>query len=87
MILFLQKLLIRFTSKSPLAFRILNIICNVCLVVGLIQEIIITFFITIPPPYDLLANRFFLGATFIVRILSGLTVDKKTIKPFYEKSE
>lgn len=86
MIQLMRKLIVRFCTRSPLLFRILNVICNVCLAIGFIQEFLTMFFGELPAPYNFFANKVFMISAGVVRILSGLTVDKKHKIGLYENT-
>lgn len=75
---FLNKLYTRFVAPSPIAFKIVNWICNLCLVIGAVQELIELFPVTIPEPYNYFMNKTFLIAAGIIRLSSGMTVKKPT---------
>jgi hypothetical protein len=74
---YIHKILKRFFGRSPLFFRVVNWICNICLFISLVQELFLMFEISFPYPYDFFINKTFIISAGITRILSGLTVDKK----------
>lgn len=76
---FLQEIFLRLSSKSPLFFRIFQLLSGAVIAVSGLPLTLQWLGITLPPPYDALTNKTVAICSIVALFFSALTTQGKTV--------